>query len=205
MTADPASDVSDRTSLLHAKMGSGKRGRGGSSVVRTNEGISHLRTTRLKHLEVSSNLSFRVIALTQPQEPAPPIPPTLPEGYFPYFLPPPGYFQGADGQNGAPPVQVPFYSYHQLAPFPYSAGIPMPFMQQIAGQPGPSGQPVEPLQPQNTKGKRRRGSTDELSTPKKSKTDDQQINGTPDGEGNDPSPPTAEPAPRPSEPPSSER
>lgn len=127
-------------------------------------------------------------------------PTTVPEGYFPYFLPPPGYFQGADGQNGAPPVQVPFYSYHQLAPFPYPTGIPMPFM-----QPGPSNHSIEPPQPPSAKGKRQRSSTDEFSTPKKAKSDDQQANGTPDAEGNDASPPAAEPNSQPSKPPSAER
>ncbi|KAF9788236.1 hypothetical protein BJ322DRAFT_1047861 [Thelephora terrestris] len=134
------------------------------------------------------------------------IPPTLPEGYFPYFLPPPGYFQGAEGQNGAPPVQVPFYPYHHpLTPFPYSAGIPMPFMQPLSGQPGPSHNPIEAPQPPSAKGKRQRSSTDELSTSKKSKTDDQRASGTPDSEGNDVTPSGTEPAAQPSEPPSSDR
>lgn len=134
------------------------------------------------------------------------MPPTLPEGYFPYFLPPPGYFQNTDGQNGAPPpVQVPFYPYHQLAPFPYPAGIPMPFMQPLSGQSGPSHHPIEQPQLPSTKGKRLRSSTDELSTPKKSKTDDQQTSGAADAEGNGPSPSTTEPASRPPEPPSTER
>lgn len=134
------------------------------------------------------------------------MPPTIPEGYFPYFLPPPGYLQGGDGQNGAPPpVQVPFYSYHQLAPFPYPTGMPMPFMQPLSGQPGPSHHPLELPQPPSARGKRQRSSTDELSTSKKAKTDDQQTNGTPDDEGNDASPPGTESTSQPSKPPSTER
>lgn len=133
------------------------------------------------------------------------MPSTVPEGYFPYFLPPPGYFQGADSQNGAPPVQVPFYSYHQLAPFPYPTGIPMPFMQPLSGQPGPSNHPIEPPQPPGVKGKRQRSSTDEFSTPKKAKSDDLQANGTPDVEGNNVSPPAVEPTSQQSKPPSTER
>lgn len=140
-----------------------------------------------------------------PREQGPPMPPTLPEGYFPYFLPPPGYFQGAEGQNGAPPVQVPFYSYHQFPPFPYATGIPMPLMQPLSGQPGPAHHPVEPPQPSSAKGKRQRSSTEELSTPKKSKTDDQQANGTPDAEGDDATPSATEPASQQSDSPSTER
>jgi len=149
--------------------------------------------------------SLRSQLTRTPLEPAPPMSNTIPEGYFPYFMPPPGYFQGADGQNGAPPVQVPFYSYHQLAPFPYPTGIPMPFMQPIPGQPGPSHHPIEPLQPLGVKGKRQRSSTDELSTPKKAKSDDQQTNSTPDAEGGDSSPPATDSTSQPSKPPSIEQ
>jgi len=134
------------------------------------------------------------------------MPPSLPEGYFPYFLPSSNYFQGADGQNGAPPpVQVPFYSYHQLAPFPYPTGIPMPFMQPVPGQPGPSHHPIEPPQPVGERGKRPRSSTDELSTPKRSNTDDQQTNGTPDAGGKDTTPPATEPVSQSPKPSSAER
>lgn len=203
--ADPASGVYDRTSLPPVKTGFGKRGSGGSSVVRINEGTNPPLTTRPKFHEVGFTISQQLVPHSSTTEPAPPMPPTIPEGYFPYFLPPPGYFQGADGQNGAPPpVQVPFYPYHQLAPFPYPAGIPMSFMQPLSGQPGPSHH-VEPPQPQNAKGKRQRSSTGELSTPKKAKSDDQQTDGTPEAEGNDASPPATESTPQPSDPPSTER
>lgn len=205
MTADLANDACDLTSLPPAKTESEKRGRGGSNAVHINEGTNPPLTTRRRPLEVSS--STQLLAVQRPKYPpesAPPMPPSIPEGYFPYFMPgPSSYFQGADGQNGAPPVQVPFYSYHQLAPFPYPTGIPMPFMQPIPGQPGPSHHPIEPPQPLSARGGKRRSSTDELSTPKRVKTDDQQTDGTPDVGRKDASPPT-DSTPQPSKPPSTE-
>jgi hypothetical protein len=113
----------------------------------------------------------------------------LPEGYIPYFLPPPsGYFQG-ETPNGAPP-QIPFYPYHHFAPYSYSGGIPIPYPNMMPPPPPPPGIPLQEAEQNangaSTKGKKRKraGENHLDSAVKKTKIERQETNGDVDEDDN---------------------
>jgi len=103
----------------------------------------------------------------------------FPEGYIPFFLPPPpGYFQGEP--SASPPPQIPLYHYPHFTPFSYPGGIPIPYpMMPFPPPPGVFFQDTEHTAYGVSRGqKRNRAESDLDTTTKKTRIGIEETNGS---------------------------